>query len=61
MKRSAYIRSILVNDAEYSEKEVDAMSNDEVFIKLMHWEGIFGYEERVKGWISGIYGVTLKN
>ena len=37
------IIDILINDAEYTQDEIDCMSNFELFNAWCVWEGILGY------------------
>lgn len=41
------------------DREINDMSRDTVFEKCLVWEGIIGYEHKIKRWISDIYDVNL--
>jgi hypothetical protein len=49
--------------AEYLNRDadIDRMSNDEIFKACLEWEGIFGYDSKIKDWIETIYQVELKD
>jgi hypothetical protein len=39
--------------------EINLLSNDEVFHRLLVWEGIIGYTVAILTWINQIYGINL--
>ena len=38
---------------------MNKMSKQQVFRRMLEWEGIIGYEYRILGWIEDIFGVDL--
>jgi hypothetical protein len=39
---------------------VQSMPPNEVFGLVLQWEGIIGYDYKIKSWIKDIYGVDLE-
>lgn len=40
--------------------EINNMTHHSVFGHCLEWEGIIGYNNTIRDWVSGIYGVTLE-
>jgi hypothetical protein len=38
-----------------------SMDPDQVFDEVCNWEGLIGYGETIREWISDIYGVNFDN
>ena len=64
----AYSENIMQKVREYlglepydtsRDAEINSLTKNEVFGKVLIWEGIIGYEYQIKRWIEDIYGVQL--
>lgn len=42
------------------DKELEIMSNREIFDECLRWEGIIGYGDRIISMVEDIFGVTLE-
>ncbi len=51
----------LVNEAEYSESEVDEMTNTEMLDHWLEYNGICGYTEDIMDVIEAVFGVDLED
>lgn len=49
------IIDILINDAEYSQEDVDKMGNFELFDAWCKWEGIIGYSMNLWSTVIELY------
>lgn len=47
-------------DTQYDE-EINNMSSDKVFEHLLNWNGLVGWDYKIKDWVKMIYGVELNN
>ncbi|PRR87320.1 hypothetical protein [Bacillus atrophaeus] len=57
-----YVRQRLGDDADDTSVDEDIlkMSKNQVFSHVTKWNGLLGhYDETIKNWIKGIYGVDL--
>ena len=41
------------------DREIEAMSKQEVFSRVCDWEGLIDYDSTIKSWIKQIYGIDL--
>lgn len=41
------------------DNDINEMSKDEIFERILEWDGLIGYLETIKGWITEIYNVKL--
>lgn len=55
------IISVLIDEAEYDEKEVMEMSNYELIDNWLTWEGIIGYTEDIISAVLDVHGVELND
>lgn len=53
--------NVLIDEAEYDEKEVMEMSNYELIDKWLTWEGIIGYTEDIISAVLDVHGVELND
>lgn len=55
------LKEYLVIEAEYSQEEVDNMSNLELIDHYLTYEGIIGYTSEILDTVENVYNVTLKD
>lgn len=41
------------------DREIEAMSKQEIFSRVCDWEGLIDYDSTIKSWIKQIYGIDL--
>lgn len=56
------VRTNLGLDADDTSQDetINSMSNDEVFGRVLEWEGIIGYNRRIMSIVEDVFGVELK-
>jgi hypothetical protein len=42
------------------QKEIEQLSPSEVFETVLTYEGIIGYDDKIKDWITEIYGIDVE-
>ncbi len=47
-------------DDPSKDAQIRDMGNDEALKHVLEWEGIIGYEYKIRDWIKDIYGVELR-
>lgn len=49
----------LESDDTSMDKKIMKMSKDEIFDRLLTWNGLIGYEGTIREWVNDVYGVEL--
>ncbi len=52
-------RGLEPNDTS-QDAQIQDMGNDEAFRNVLEWEGILGYDYKIRQWVKEIYGVELR-
>lgn len=55
------LKDYLITEAEYSEEEVNDMSNAELIDSWLKYQGIIGYTSDILDTIEMVYNVTLRD
>ncbi len=52
-------RGLEPNDTS-QDAQIQDMGNDEAFRAMLEWEGIIGFDYKIRDWVKEIYGVVLR-
>ena len=58
----SYVRQNMGLDSDDTSKDdlINSMDKEDVFDRVLNWNGIIGYAGQIKGWIEEIYGIELE-
>lgn len=59
MKKVRQMMNLDENDTS-KDKEINSLFKQEVFERVLNWEGIIGYSHSLNSWIQDIFGIDLR-